>query len=68
MKEKISANFFLKGKARQFAFRGMYHCPRVGDLAVFDDVRYTVLRIEWCMDEGACNLGGQRVNIELEET
>lgn len=64
--QRVEAHFFILGRAWEFAYRNMYQCPRVGDLVVFYDTRYTVLRVEWCMDEGASSLGGQRVNIELE--
>lgn len=59
-----AVNFFLIGEKRQFAFRRMWHVPRIGDQCVFDDVRYRVENIEWCMDEGATEVG-IRVNVEL---
>ncbi len=63
--QQASVNFFIVGKGRQFARRSMYHVPRVGDVCVFCDLRYRVIRVEWCLDEDATALG-VRVNVELE--
>jgi len=52
---------------RQFAFRALSQCPAVGERCVFNDIRYVVSVVEWCLDDDASNLGGTRVNIELEE-
>ena len=62
----LTVNFFIRGKARQAAFRRMPACPQVGDKVVFNDVRYKVAIVEWCMDEDATSDNSQRVNIEME--
>jgi polyphosphate kinase 2 (PPK2 family) len=58
-------NFYILGEAKRYAFRRMYHVPRIGDFCVFNDVRYEVARVEWCLDEGATERG-VRVNVELK--
>jgi hypothetical protein len=62
----VAVNFFLVGIAAQFAYRRLYHVPRVGDRCVFNEVRYEVTRIEWCLDEDATTYG-IRVNVELQK-
>lgn len=61
----ISANFFIRGKNGCFAQRAMSHVPQIHDICVFNEIRYVIDGIEWCMDHDASNLGNQRVNIEL---
>lgn len=61
---QATVNFFVFGKDKQFARRVMFHIPRIGDICVFMDVRYSVVRVEWCMDEDA-TVFGVRVNVEL---
>jgi hypothetical protein len=65
--ELASVNFFIHGKDAQFARRTMAHVPRAGDVCVFKNIRYPVVRIEWCMDEDATACGIIRVNVELSE-
>jgi hypothetical protein len=66
MENTAAVNFFISKEGKQFAFLRMHHVPRVGDLCVFNsDIRYTVLRVEWCLGDDATNVG-VRVNIELE--
>jgi hypothetical protein len=60
-----AVNFYILAKAGRYAFRRMYHVPRIGDFCVFSDVRYEVARVEWCLDEGATERG-VRVNVELK--
>ncbi len=60
----ISANFFILGETGTFAIRRLPECPRVGDRVVFNDVRYDVVRVEWCLDVDATERG-VRVNIEM---
>ncbi|WP_157266382.1 hypothetical protein [Azohydromonas aeria] len=60
-----AVNFFLRHKSGTFAFRRLPFVPRVGDKCVFNEVRYQVAIVEWCMDEDATDVG-VRVNVELE--
>ena len=59
----FAVNFFIRGVLAQFAHRGMSAVPRVGDKCVFNETRYAVATVEWCMDDGNDR---QRINIELE--
>ena len=59
-----AVNFFIRYKDKQFAYRTMFMVPRVGDLCVFDEVRYRVEVVEWCLDLDATEVG-LRVNVEL---
>jgi hypothetical protein len=61
-----AVNFFIVGKPAQWAYRRMYQVPRVGDRCVFNDVRFDVLRVEWCLDDDATEIG-VRVNVELKK-
>lgn len=62
----IAAHFFIRFQDGQMAYRSMSDVPRVGDKCVFDEKRYVVAAVEWCMDLDASSIGNQRVNIELE--
>lgn len=64
----FSVNFFIRFENPKFAYRPMDQVPRIGDKCVFDDKRYVVSVVEWCMDLDASSVGNQRVNIELEPT
>ena len=64
LRRSASVNFFIRHKAGQFATRRMYMVPCVGDLCVFDEVRYLVEVVEWCLDTDATEIG-VRVNVEL---
>ncbi len=64
MDDSAAVNFFLPDARRQFAFRRMTFVPRVGDICVFDEERYEVDSVEWCLDENATEYG-VRVNVEL---
>ena len=57
-------HFFIRHTERQFAYRRMFLVPRIGDLCVFEDVRYLVEVVEWCLDKDATEIG-TRVNVEL---
>lgn len=59
-----SVHFFIRYTDKQIAYRRMYMVPRVGDLCVFDFVRYQVEVIEWCLDKEAYSRG-VRVNAEV---
>ena len=59
-----AVHFFIRYKDKQFAYRTMFMVPRVGDLCVFDEVRYRVEVVEWCLDLDATEVG-LRVNVEL---
>lgn len=66
-----AVHFFIRYKDKQFAYRRMFFAyrrmfmvPRVGDLCIFDEVRYRVWVVEWCLDLDATEVG-LRVNIEL---
>ncbi|MDC5207000.1 hypothetical protein OHX04_15685 [Acinetobacter baumannii] len=65
--EKFSINFFIVGQVQQFAFRALTQVPAIGQRCVFNEKRYNVVMVEWCLDEGATNSSRQaRINIELE--
>lgn len=59
-----AVHFFIRYTDKQFAHRRMFMVPRVGDLCVFDEVRYRVEVVEWCLDTDATEVG-VRVNVEL---
>lgn len=65
LKSSASVYFFLRHKDGRFAVRTMYMVPRVGDLCVFNEVRYRVEVVGWCLDTDATEIGVPRVNIEL---
>lgn len=67
MKEPFSVNFFIRHEDEKFAWRPMHAVPRVGDKCVFNNVRYKVAIVEWCMDLDASSCGKQRINIGLEK-
>ena len=68
MIHSFGVNFFLRRKTGRYAYRSMDAVPRIGDKIVFDEVRYTVAIVEWCLDEDASRIPGQaRVNIEIEK-
>jgi len=60
----FAINFYIRGKPGQFAFRRLAAVPPVGDLCVFNDIRYEVRRVEWCLDVDATEVG-TRINVEL---
>lgn len=59
-----AVNFFIRYKDKRFALRRMFMIPRAGDVCVFDEVRYRVAVVEWCLDRDATEVG-VRVNVEL---
>lgn len=63
--EYADASFF-RGNSTVFAFRRLLYVPRRGEIVVFNDVRYVVSHVEWCLDENASTLGGLKVNIEIK--
>lgn len=64
--EKFAINFFIVGQVNQFAYRALTQVPSVGQRCVFNDKRYEVVMVEWCLDEDATNSSRQaRINIEL---
>lgn len=65
LKISASVNFFIRYKDGLFAIRTMYMVPRVGDLCVFNEVRYRVEVVEWCLDTDATEIGVPRLNVEL---
>ena len=56
--------FYIRYKDEQFAYRRMFMVPRIGDLCVFNEARYQVEVVEWCLDLDAIE-AGVRVNVEL---
>lgn len=65
-KNSYAINFYLKNVCEQFARRILTQVPHRGDRVVFNDHRYHVERVEWCLDENATNGVYQaRINIEL---
>lgn len=67
MTKNFSVNFFKRFSDDRIAYRSMHAVPRIGDKCVFEDKRYLVAIVEWCMDLDATTFGAQRINIELEE-
>lgn len=65
MKDTFALNFFIVNDSQQFAYRRLYAVPTEGDYCVFEERRYKVVKIEWCLDDDACPVG-TRINIELE--
>ena len=61
---EYAVHFFITGKAGQFAFRRLSGVPTNNDVCVFDEKRYIVCGIEWCLDEDATEYG-TRINVEL---
>lgn len=61
----LVVHFFFRNKPLLFAYRRMYAAPRVGDICVFNETRYAVDGVEWCLDEDATDVG-TRLNIELK--
>jgi hypothetical protein len=61
---EFAVYFFVLGKAEQFAFRRLGSVPRNKDICVFNEKRYLVDRIEWCLDNDATECG-TRINVEL---
>lgn len=57
-------NFFLTGKPARFAYRRLVSVPRIGDLCVFNETRYEVKHVEWCLDDDATERG-TLINIDL---
>lgn len=50
-----------------FARRILTQVPSVGDKVVFNDERYNVTLVEWCLDEDATNYEYQAlINVVIE--
>lgn len=62
----VAINFWIADQTQQFAFRRLHYVPREGEVCVFNDKRFVVIGVEWCLDENATDVG-IRVNIELGE-
>lgn len=60
---KVQIHFILKNEV--FACRYVYHTPRAGDEARFNDKLYTVTRVCWAYDEEGCR--HERMNCEIVE-
>lgn len=65
MDKALSVNFFEEGVVQQFAYRRLYHAPRVGDRVVFNGIRYEIKCIEWCLDVDATTTG-TRLNVIIK--
>lgn len=65
--DKFSINFFILGQIQQFAHRALSQVPSIGERCVFNNIRYEVVIVEWCLDEDATHSSRQaRINIELK--
>lgn len=64
--EPFAVNFFIRHKTNQFAFRRLPSVPQLGSVLVFNDHRYVVEAVEWCLDHAATDRG-VRINIEMSE-
>jgi len=64
---KFSINFYIVGEVNQFAYRALTQVPMIGQRCVFNEKRYEIIMVEWCLDEGATNSSREaRINIELK--
>ena len=62
----FAINFYIKGEAKQFDRRVLSQVPNMHDVLVFNDERYWVHSLEWCLDNDATNGDYQAlVNIEM---
>lgn len=59
--------FYKRHEDQRIAYRRLDGVPRVGDLCVFNEKRYTVAVVEWCLDVDATD-HGTKINIELTDT
>lgn len=65
--DKFSINFYLVDQTNAFSYRTLTQVPSIGDRVVFNEERYEVVRIEWCLDEDATNYQYQaRINIDIK--
>ena len=61
-------NFYIYGIKEQFSRRILSQVPSVGDVLVFDDKRYRIRSLEWCLDEDATNGEYQAlINVEMRK-
>ncbi len=64
--QTYAINFYLKNVQQQFARRILTQVPCRGDRVVFNNHRYSIDRVEWCLDDNATNGQYQSlINIEL---
>jgi len=63
---EFSVNFYLRGVDKQFAHRTLPDAPSVGDVCVFNEKRYRVWQVEWCLDADASPIGFTRINVDME--
>lgn len=59
-------NFYIFRTKEQFSRRILSQVPSIGDILVFNNKRYRVHMLEWCLDDDATNNEYQAlVNIEM---